>query len=110
MKSNKEKFGGEFTAEIEQKNKEVSKPVKIFAWIFGVVGLLVFGGGMSIALLHAAETSSLIIGSVVGIAGMAMIISNKYIYDAIVAKRKYKKEMTEVKAELKDKEEDERSE
>ena len=101
---NKEKFGGQFTDEIEKTNKEISRPVKIFAWIFGVVGLLIFGTGMSISLAEDADTFSLILGSAVGIAGMAMIIANKFIYDALVARRKYKKEMNEVEAELKNKE------
>ena len=106
MKSDKEKFGGQFTDEIEKKNKEINRPVKILSWIFGVAGLFIFGRGMSFSFVNDSDTFSLILGSIVGIAGMAMIIANKFIYDALVAKRKYRQEMNEVSAELKGDKED----
>lgn len=93
MKDRKERFGGKFTADIELKNEEIAKPIKIFAWIFGVVGFFIFGGGMSIALTNAASVVSLVIGSLVGCAGIAMMIANSFIYKAIVIKIIYNREM-----------------
>ena len=100
MKKQRQKFGGSYTANIEQKNKGAAKRVKIFAYIFGVIGLFIFGGGMSIALVHADKTVSLIVGSIVGISGIAMLVSNSFLYQTILQKKLYKMEMEEVNAEL----------
>lgn len=100
MDHQKERFGGTLTAETEQRNREIARPLKIFSILFGIVGLFIFGGGMSIAMIFTEQTARLIVGSLVGVAGIAMLVSNVFIYHALLQRKLYKKEMSEVRSEL----------
>lgn len=81
------KFGGEYAAGLEERNRKLAKPVKTAAYILGVIGILIFGGGMSISLLNTDNAASMVIGSLVNFAGAGVMIANKYIYQAILLKR-----------------------
>ena len=59
----------------------------VFAYIFGIVAALVFGGGMCLCLLGEAQVPMLIVGSVIGVAGLALCGVNYLIYSKIVAKK-----------------------
>lgn len=91
-KKREKNFGGKFTAEIMEKNRDIFKKAKICAWIFGVAGLLVFGGGMSITLTSTATAVSLVVGTLVGIIGLVMMIFNNFIRKAIISKLIYNRD------------------
>lgn len=93
MKNRIDNFGGKLTAEIEQKNKYIAKPVKIFAWILGVIGFILFCAGMIVSLSNTAKAASLVSGAIIGCAGIAIMIADKFIYKAIVLRRIYNVEM-----------------
>jgi uncharacterized membrane protein YuzA (DUF378 family) len=60
--------------------------------VFGSIGAVVMGGGMSMVMTDIAKTlgaeMSMTVGIVVGVVGLAMVIANFPIYKAILAKRR----------------------
>lgn len=74
--------------ELKKKNEKVKRPAQAFAYTFGIVGTLVLGVGMCLALKVFADLMPL--GIVVGIVGIAMICANYFIYKSILKRRKAK--------------------
>ena len=72
----------------------VKKPARVFGGIYGSLGAIIMGCGMSLlmtdigAILGIAET--LIPGVAVGIAGLAMVLTSYPIYKKILNSRKKK--------------------
>ena len=72
----------------------VKRPAKVFGFIWGTIGAIVMGAGMSLvmtdigALLGLEET--LVPGIAVGVAGMVMALTTWPIYQKILASRKKK--------------------
>ncbi len=73
---------------------KVKRPANIFAYIFGSLGAIVMGGGMSLVMTDIAETvgltEPLIPGIIIGVAGMLMAGLNYPIYKGILGSRKKK--------------------
>ena len=69
-------------------DKKVRLPAFVFAYVFGIVGLLVFGTGMCFGMKVIGN--SLALGIVFGIVGLGMCIANYYIYNAFLSARKKK--------------------
>ena len=73
---------------------KIHRPAAIFAYLFGGVGALVMGCGMSLVMTDLATLLSLgdmmIPGIVIGLVGMAMAAVNYPIYRAILRARKKK--------------------
>lgn len=59
----------------------------IFAYIFGIFSVLVFGGGMSLAMLKTDNIPALVGGIVLGVLGFALCGITYPIYKKIVAKK-----------------------
>ncbi len=59
----------------------------VFAYIFGCIAALVFGGGMCLAMLYENSIPAFIGGIVLGIAGIVLCGINYYIYKKLVAKK-----------------------
>ncbi len=80
--------------ELRELDKKVKLPVNIFAYIFGSIGVLIMGGGMSLIMTDIAETigmaEPMIPGIIIGLVGMAMTIINYPIYRGILSSRKKK--------------------
>ncbi|MDE6371993.1 MAG: dihydropteridine reductase [Clostridia bacterium] len=74
--------------ELRSLDKKVKRPAKIFAYIFGVVGALVLGTGMCLAMKVLGDLMAL--GIVVGVVGIVMVSVNYLIYKQILKKRKSK--------------------
>ena len=82
----------------EQKSSEVDKlcaldnkvkvPASIFAYTFGIVGALVLGTGMCLAMKVIGNLMAL--GIVIGVLGIAMVSVTYPIYKAILKSRKAK--------------------
>lgn len=75
--------------ELKDLNKKVTKPVKVFAYVFGSVGSLVLGFGMCIAMKVILE-NLMVLGIVIGLVGIFMVSINYFLYVKILASRKKK--------------------
>ena len=72
-------------------DKRVKMPAYVFAYTFGVIGALILGLGMCLAMNVIGGTIPLmIIGIAVGVIGLAMVSVNYFIFTKILASRKAK--------------------
>ncbi len=73
-------------------NAKVKRPAQIFAYIFGTVGSLVLGTGMSLAMkvIGGGLSFAMPLGIVVGVVGLAMVSVNYFLYKKILKGRKQK--------------------
>ncbi len=75
-------------------DKKVKLPANIFAYIFGSIGALVMGGGMSLIMTDISETigvaDPMLPSLILGVVGMLMAILNYPIYKGILGSRKKK--------------------
>lgn len=80
--------------ELKRLDAKVKRPAYAFAWIFGTVGAMVMGAGMSLVMTDLGDTLGLadpmVPGVVVGIIGMAMALANYPIYKGHLASRRKK--------------------
>ena len=80
--------------ELRELDKRVTRPANIFAYIFGSLGALIMGAGMSLVMTDIGEAlgiaNPLIPGIVIGVIGMAMALVNYPMYNTILAGRKNK--------------------
>ena len=72
--------------EIKDLDKKVKNPALIFAYVWGTIGTLVLGLGMSFALKVLGDL--FVVGIIIGIAGIIMISITYPIYKMILKKRK----------------------
>lgn len=72
-------------------NRKVELPAYIFAYAFGIVGALILGVGMCLAMqVIGAGVPLMVLGIVVGIIGIALVSVNYPIFLAIMKSRKKK--------------------
>ena len=80
--------------ELKALDAKVKRPANVFAYIFGTVGAIIMGSGMSLVMTDVAQTvgieNSLVFGIVIGVAGLAMTIINYPIYKGILGSRRKK--------------------
>ena len=80
--------------ELRKLDKKVKRPAEVFAYIFGSIGAIVMGAGMSLVMTDIAATLGLgdmmIPGIVIGVVGMVLAIINYPIYKGILSSRKKK--------------------
>lgn len=72
--------------ELRALDARVKRPANIFGYTFGLIGSLVLGTGMSMAMKVIG--SSMLLGVGIGIVGMAMVSLCYPIYKAILKRRK----------------------
>ncbi|MBQ8685446.1 MAG: dihydropteridine reductase [Clostridia bacterium] len=86
--------------ELRALNERVKRPANIFAYAFGTVGALVLGVGMSLAMKIIGN--AMIGGIAIGLAGIAMVTANYFIYKKILKtrKQKYASEILAISDEL----------
>ncbi|MDE5616875.1 MAG: dihydropteridine reductase [Clostridia bacterium] len=77
-------------------DKKVKRPAKIFAYIFGMLGTLVLGTGMCMAMKVIGDLMAA--GILVGCSGIIMVSLNYVIYKNILKarKKKYSKQILEI--------------
>ena len=95
--------GSEEEGKLEQLKKldrAARRPAEIFAYTFGIVGALVLGVGMCLAM--EVIGSMMPLGIVIGVVGIAMVTANYFLYRAILRsrKKKYAKEIVSLSDEL----------
>ena len=74
---------------------KVKRPANVFDYVFGSIGAIVMGGGMSLVMTDIAESvgisgDPMIMGIAVGVIGLAMALVNYPIYKGILKSRKKK--------------------
>lgn len=75
--------------ELKALDKKVKQPAMIFALAFGIVGALVLGLGMCLAMKVIGGTTVLmVVGIAIGLVGIAMVVVNYPIYQRILSNRK----------------------
>lgn len=86
--------------EVKALDRKVKRPASIFAYVFGTIGALVLGTGMSLAMKIIGDLMAL--GIVVGVAGIAMVSLTYPMYKAILKsrKKKYSSKILELTNEL----------
>ncbi len=88
IKQNYEKHETTKIDELKLLDKKVKTPAIAFAYIYGIVGSLVLGTGMCLAMKVFANLMPL--GIVIGILGIAMVSTTYLIYKKILKSRKSK--------------------
>ena len=72
-------------------NRKVELPAYIFAYAFGIVGALILGVGMCLAMqVIGTGVPLMVLGIVVGIIGIALVSVNYPVFLAIMKSRKKK--------------------
>lgn len=74
--------------ELKMLDKKVKRPAKLFAYIFGTLGALVLGTGMSLSMKIIGN--AMLPGIAIGLVGIAMVSVNYKLYSLILAKRRAK--------------------
>ncbi|MGN1078132.1 MAG: dihydropteridine reductase [Candidatus Gallimonas sp.] len=74
------------TDELQKLDAAVKRPALIFAFTFGILGALVLGTGMCLAMKIIGDLLPL--GIVIGCLGLAMIGANYFLYRTILNRRK----------------------
>ena len=79
---------------LRELDAEVKRPANVFGYVFGSIGAIIMGAGMSLVMtdigtqLGIADTMP--VGIVIGVIGMFMAIVNYPIYKNILASRREK--------------------
>ncbi len=80
--------------ELRKLDKKVKQPANVFAYIFGSLGAIIMGGGMSLIMTDIAEmigmAEPMLPGIIIGLVGMLMAIINYPIYKGFLGSRKKK--------------------
>lgn len=73
---------------------KVKRPANVFAYIFGSIGAIVMGSGMSLVMTEIGDMvgieNPMLPGIVIGIVGLAIVLINYPIYKGILGVRKKK--------------------
>lgn len=71
-------------------DKKVKMPALVFAYIFGIVSSLILGTGMCLAMgvIGGGTIPMMIVGSIIGLLGIAGVSFNYSIYSKILKNRK----------------------
>ncbi len=79
---------------LKAKDAQVKRPANIFAYVFGTIGAIVMGCGMSLVMTDLGNTlgitKPMVPGIIIGIIGMLMAIVNYPIYKTFLASRRAK--------------------
>ncbi|MBQ4164914.1 MAG: dihydropteridine reductase [Oscillospiraceae bacterium] len=79
---------------LRELDAEVKRPAQVFGYVFGIIGAIIMGAGMSLVMTDIGAmlgiNNAMTPGIVVGIIGMLMAIVNYPIYKSILASRKEK--------------------
>lgn len=81
--------------ELKALDAKVKRPANVFAYIYGSVGAIVMGAGMSLVMTEIGQiiglASAMVPGIAIGVVGLAMALTTYPIYQKILAagKKKY---------------------
>lgn len=80
--------------ELKALDAKVKRPANVFAYVFGSIGAIVMGSGMSLTMTDIGDVigidNVMLWGIVIGVIGMLMAIINYPIYKGILSSRRKK--------------------
>ena len=80
--------------ELKALDAKVKRPANVFAYIYGILGAIVMGAGMSLCMTDIGAAlglaDAMIPGVVVGVVGLALVLTTYPIYKRILAGRRKK--------------------
>lgn len=80
--------------ELKTLDRKVRRPANLFAYIFGILGAMIMGSGMSLVMTDISKIvgiqNPMLYGIIIGIIGMIMVIINYPIYKGILGSRRAK--------------------
>ena len=80
--------------ELKKLDLKVKRPANVFSYVFGTIGAIIMGSGMSLVMTDIGTTfgitEPIFPGIVIGVAGMLMAMVNYPIYKRILGSRKRK--------------------
>lgn len=80
--------------QLKKLDSKVKTPANVFAYIFGSMGAIIMGSGMSLIMTDIGETlgvtESMVPGIIIGVVGILMAIINYPIYKSILSCRRQK--------------------
>lgn len=79
---------------LRELDAEVKRPANVFGYVFGSIGAIVMGAGMSLVMTNLGAQlgigNSMPLGIAVGIVGMLMAVATFPIYKSILSSRRKK--------------------
>lgn len=79
---------------LKELDAKVKRPANVFAYVFGGIGAVVMGSGMSLVMSDLGDTlgmeNPMVPGVAIGVLGMLMAVINYPIYKGILASRRKK--------------------
>ena len=79
---------------LRELDAEVKRPANVFGYVFGSIGAIVMGAGMSLVMTDFGTqigiSNSMPVGIIIGIVGMIMAIVNYPVYKSILNTRREK--------------------
>lgn len=94
---------------LKELDAKVKRPANIFAYVFGSIGAIIMGSGMSLVMTDIGTVlgmeNTMTPGIVVGVVGMLMAIANYPIYKNLLSSRrkKYASEIMKLSDEIMEK-------
>ena len=94
---------------LKELNAQVKRPANVFAYIYGSVGAVVMGAGMSLVMTEIGAmiglASAMVPGIAIGVVGIGMALSTYPIYKKMLekGKKKYAYEIVQLAREIADK-------
>ena len=80
--------------ELKALDAKVKRPANVFGYVYGTVGAIIMGTGMSLVMTEIGEmlgmTEPMVPGIVIGVVGMILALSTYPIYKKILNSRKKK--------------------
>lgn len=80
--------------ELKALDKKVKKPANVFAYIYGSLGAIVMGAGMSLVMTDLGTTlgiaNAMVPGIAVGVIGLALVLTTYPLYKKLLTSRKKK--------------------
>ena len=80
--------------ELKALDAKVKRPANVFGYVYGTVGAIIMGTGMSLVMTEIGEmvgmTDPMVPGIVIGVVGMILALSTYPIYKKILNSRKKK--------------------
>lgn len=80
--------------ELKKLDAKVKRPANVFAYVFGTIGAIVMGSGMSLIMTDIGEVVGvedvMSTGIAIGVVGMLMAIINYPVYKKILSSRRKK--------------------
>ena len=80
--------------ELKKLDRKVKRPANLFAWLYGSLGAVIMGAGMSLVMTELAATLGLadgmLPGILIGTAGLVIVLTTYPIYKKLLCGRKKK--------------------